>query len=90
MKTVNEISVLLQRVTDKSKPAYLWKESDAFVVLYEIFVGSKKGAVLYYQNPPVHAVSTKILCAMENTLELVNENTKDFKFLVLWSASLGK
>ena len=64
-----------------------WREADAYLVIDEVIYKGKSGAILCYQNPPVHQVSTIGLYAYHDGLDRVLEEIERLDFLILYGAN---
>ena len=65
-------------------PLFEWREADTYLIIDEVSYKGKTGAILCYQNPPVHQVSTTGLYAYHDGLDRVLEKLEALNFLILY------
>ena len=65
-------------------PLFEWQDADAYLMIDEVAYKGKSGAILCYQNPPMHQVSTTGLYAYHDGLDRVLEKLGKLKFLILY------
>lgn len=68
-------------------PIHEWSEGPAFLIIDEISFNGKRGAVLYYANPPVHQVGNPPLDAYLEGLDKVFHNKEELQFLLFYGAN---
>lgn len=64
-------------------PIYEWKEEKTYLIIDRIRYQGKTGALLAYNNPPVHQVATPGLHAFLDGLDRVLDRTADLDYFIL-------
>ena len=65
-------------------PLFEWQDADTYLIIDEVNYKGKPGAILCYQNPPMHQVSTTALYAYHDGLDRVLEKLENLDFLILY------
>jgi enoyl-CoA hydratase/carnithine racemase len=65
-------------------PLFEWQDGDSYLIIDEVKYRGKPGAILCYQNPPMHQVSTIGLYAYHDGLDKVLERLENLDFLILY------
>jgi enoyl-CoA hydratase/carnithine racemase len=66
-------------------PIYEWAEKDAYVAIEKVRFKGKTGAILVYDNPPVHQVATPALHALLEGLDAASGES--LGFLILYDSN---
>lgn len=68
-------------------PLYEWADRQAYLVIDRVDYRGKKGALLVYNNPPVHQVATPGLHAFLDGIDAVSRQGADLEFLILYDSN---
>jgi enoyl-CoA hydratase/carnithine racemase len=68
-------------------PLYEWVDRQAYLVIDRVSFREKKGALLVYNNPPVHQVATPGLHAFLGGIDAVGRQAGDLEFLILYDSN---
>jgi len=68
-------------------PAYEWSEGRAYLMIDWVAFKGKAGAILCYNNPPVHQVGNPGLDAYLEGLDTVFDKRDDLTFLIFYGAN---
>lgn len=68
-------------------PIYEWTSGDAYLFIDRIRFRERVGAILVYNNPPVHQVATPALHALIDGLDVVIGESGGLEFLILYDSN---
>jgi enoyl-CoA hydratase/carnithine racemase len=68
-------------------PLFEWADGQAYLVIDRVSFREKKGALLVYNNPPVHQVATPGLHAFLGGVDAVGRQEGDLEFLILYDSN---
>jgi len=77
------------RITDYKNlgPLYQWEDGQAYLIIDKVTFQKKAGAILCYNNPPIHEIGTPGLYAYHEGLNTILEKRDDLAFLILCGAN---
>jgi enoyl-CoA hydratase/carnithine racemase len=68
-------------------PIYEWMDRQTYLLIDRINYRDKRGALLAYNNPPVHQVATPGLHAYLDGIEEVSRQVADLEYLILYDSN---
>jgi len=68
-------------------PVYEWGDHQTYLLVDRVSYREKKGALLVYNNPPVHQVATPGLHAFLDGIDEVTRHAVDLEFLILYDSN---
>jgi enoyl-CoA hydratase/carnithine racemase len=68
-------------------PIYEWVDQQAYLIIDRVSFRKQKGALLVYNNPPVHQVATPGLHAFLDGIEEVGRQAADLEYLILYDSN---
>lgn len=69
------------------EPLYKWTHGPAYLIIDKVAFREKVGAILCYQNPPIHQIGTRGLYAYHDGLDTIIEKGDELEFLILCGAN---
>ncbi len=68
-------------------PIYAWADQQAYLIIDRVSYREKRGALLVYNNPPVHQVATPGLHAFLDGIDAVGRQAADLEYLILYDSN---
>jgi enoyl-CoA hydratase/carnithine racemase len=68
-------------------PLYEWADQQAYLIIDRVSFREKRGALLVYNNPPVHQVATPGLHAFLDGIDAVGREAVDLEYLILYDSN---
>jgi enoyl-CoA hydratase/carnithine racemase len=68
-------------------PIYEWVDQQAYLIIDRVSFREQKGALLVYNNPPVHQVATPGLHAFLEGIDAVGRQAADLEYLILYDSN---